>query len=130
RLERMGLNVLRRGCLIGCGGLLVICLVVAGLGYFIGLPRAQDAIANDIGDGIATVVADGIQGANPSTGQLTITEQQINNTLNSDVNNANMTAQIDQSGVAIEFSVRNDNSNPIRYSAVPTIDENGHLQLT
>jgi hypothetical protein len=46
------------------------------------------------------------------------------------VNNADVTTQIDSSGVAIEFSYRDDNSNPIRYSATPAVDENGHLELT
>ena len=95
-----------------------------------GLPRAQDAIANDIGDGVATVVAQGIISADPSTGQLVITEEQLNSKLGSDVNNADVTTQIDSSGVAIEFSYRDDNTNPIRYSATPTVDENGLFVLT
>jgi hypothetical protein len=122
--------VLRRGCLFGCGGLLILCIVALGLGYFVGLPRAQDAIADDIGDGIATVVAQGIVNADPSTGQMVITEEQLNTQLGSDVNNADVTTQIDSSGVAIEFSYRDDKSNPIRYSATPTVDGNGHLELT
>ncbi len=122
--------MLRRGCLFGCGGLLIVCIVALGLGYFVGLPRAQDAIADDIGDGVATVVAQGIINADPSTGQLVITEEQLNAKLGSDVNNADVTTQIDSSGVAIEFSFRDDNSDPIVYSATPTVDENGHLVLT
>jgi hypothetical protein len=121
--------VWRRGCLYGCGGLLILCVVALGLGYFIGLPRVQDAIADDIGDGISTVVSDGIVGLNPSSGEFVITEQQLNEKLTSDVNNADVTTQIDPSGVAIEFSYRDDNSDPIRYSAVPSVDDNGHFVL-
>jgi len=100
-----------------------------GLGYFVGIPRVQDAIADDIGDGVATVVADGITSADPSSGQLVITEDQLNAQLGNDVNNADVTTQIDPSGVAIEFSYRDDKSDPIRYSATPAVDDNGKFVL-
>jgi hypothetical protein len=120
---------MRRGCLFGCGGLLILCIVALGLGYFVGIPRVQDAIADDIGTGIATVVADGITNADPQSGQLVITEEQLNAKLGNDVNNADVMTQIDPSGVAIEFSYRDDNTDPIRYSATPAVDENGKFVL-
>jgi hypothetical protein len=121
--------VWRRGCLFGCGGLLILCVVALGLGYFIGLPKVQDAIANDFQDGIATVVTDGITSGNQSTGVLVITEDQINSVLNTDVENSDVSSQITPNGVSIEFTYRNDNSDPIRYSAVPVVS-NGQFKLT
>ncbi|MFL5760689.1 MAG: hypothetical protein ACJ789_13255 [Thermomicrobiales bacterium] len=122
--------MLRRGCLLGVGGLLVICFLACGLGYFVGLPKIQNNIADNFQDGIATVVATSVADANASPGQLIITERQLNEKLNADVENGDVATQITESGVSLELNYRDDRTDPIRYSALPTIDENGHLELT
>lgn len=50
----------RRGCLFGCGGLLMVCVIVSGIGWFFGIPRAVDALRDEVADGVSTIVADNV----------------------------------------------------------------------
>src|SRR5699024_11179599 len=45
------------GCLFGCSGVVLIVIVICGLLYFVGLPRFQNAVRDDLGEELSTHVA-------------------------------------------------------------------------
>jgi hypothetical protein len=119
--------LMRRGCLFGCGGVLLLCVIAVGLGYFVGLPRVQDRVADDFQEGISTVVADGInQGA--GTGQFVITEEQLNAKLSEDVEDSDVTSEITKDGISINLQTDNAGRD-VGYSAFPEVVD-GKLELT
>lgn len=70
---------MRRVFMIGCLGLLGLCVVCAGLGYFVGLPRVRDGLRDGVADFGATEVAQIFSTpANVSAGSYTLTEDEIN----------------------------------------------------
>ncbi len=50
----------RRGCLLGCGGFLILCVIASGIGWFFGVPRAVDALRDEVADGVSTIVAENV----------------------------------------------------------------------
>lgn len=50
----------RKGCLIGCGGWLLLCVVLGLLGWFVLIPQVKDAVVDGVSDGISTMIADEI----------------------------------------------------------------------
>jgi hypothetical protein len=116
---------MRRGCLFGVGGVLVLCLVACGLLYFVGLPRIQDRIADDFEEGVATVVAD----AAPGSGTFVITEEALNDKLSDDVENSDVVAEITPNGISIDLSIEESGDREVGYSAVPVV-EDGKFALT
>jgi hypothetical protein len=120
---------MRRGCLFGCGGIVVLGLVACGLLYFVGLPRFQDKVADDFQEGVSTVVAQGIANAAPGSGTLVITEADLNAQLSDDVQNSDVVSQITPDGISINLEFDESNDREVGYSAVP-IAEDGKLVLT
>jgi hypothetical protein len=120
---------MRRGCLFGVGGVLVLCLVTCGLLYFVGLPRIQDRVADDFEDGVSTVVAEGIANAAPGSGTMVITEEQLNDKLSDDVENSDVVSEITPAGISIELNLEESGDRNIGYSALP-IAQDGQLVLT
>lgn len=51
---------MRRGCLTGCLGMLVVCVIVSLLGWFVVIPRVSDAVSDSVANGISTIVSDEI----------------------------------------------------------------------
>jgi hypothetical protein len=61
------------------GVLLGLCVLCAGAGYFVGLPRIQDQLETSIGEAVGTHVAPKMAGAPPAgPGTATITEDELN----------------------------------------------------
>jgi len=61
------------------GVLLGLCVLCAGAGYFVGLPRVQDQLETSIGEAVGTHVAPKMAGAPPAgPGTATITEDELN----------------------------------------------------
>ncbi|MCA9834648.1 MAG: hypothetical protein KC435_11925 [Thermomicrobiales bacterium] len=50
----------RRGCLFGCGSILLICVALGLVGWFVGVPRVVDTLQESVGDTISTYVAEEI----------------------------------------------------------------------
>ena len=71
---------MRRGCLIAAGVLLLLCVGVAALGWFVGLPSVRGGIRDGIEQGFATEVA-GVIPATPglgvAPGGYTVTEEEL-----------------------------------------------------
>lgn len=71
---------MRRGCLIGIGALLLLCLGVGALGWFVGLPALRGGLRDGIADGIATAVVQRLPatpGVGVAPGTYTITEREL-----------------------------------------------------
>jgi hypothetical protein len=120
---------MRRGCLFGVGGVLVLCLVACGLLYFVGVPRIQDRVASDFEEGVSTVVAEGLANAAPGAGTMVITEEHLNDKLSDDVENSDVVSQITPAGISIELNLEEGGDRDIGYSAVP-MAQGGQLVLT
>jgi hypothetical protein len=84
---------MRRGCLISVLVVLGLCVVGCGLGYFVGLPRIQDAFADEFEDAISTEVANqipSIGGQPPAPGTYTITEASLLQSLQDEAEGGNV----------------------------------------
>jgi hypothetical protein len=121
---------MRRGCLFGCGGFIVLGLAACLLLYFVGLPRVQDRVADDFQEGVSTVVADGLDAAiAEGSTSFVLTEAQLNSQLSDDVEDSDVVANITPDGISIDLQVQNSSDREIGYSAVPTVVD-GKLELT
>jgi hypothetical protein len=125
----------RRGCLggfIGVVGLLVLCCV---LGYFVALPRVQDSIRDELGNGITTQVAQQIDAQLPSGANLSPGEYRIAlSDLEQHVTDGSTASQIDSlnvtgEGSEIVLSI-NASGQTVEYRGVPTVNANGELEMT
>lgn len=69
----MRIGVILLGLLLG------LCVLCAGAGYFVALPRVQDELESSIEEAVGTYVAPKIAGVEPTgPGTVTITEQELN----------------------------------------------------
>lgn len=50
----------RRGCLFGCGGFLLLCVIASSIGWFFGVPRVVDSLQEQVADGVSTIVDDSV----------------------------------------------------------------------
>ncbi|MCC6791532.1 MAG: hypothetical protein IT336_07610 [Thermomicrobiales bacterium] len=123
---------MRRGCFIVVIGMLVLCLVACGAGYFIGLPRFQESARNEIRDAISTEVAQQIPSIDGSAepGSYTLNEAELQEGLaqNFDVQSVD-NLQIRITPTAIEFVLDADGGEDISYTGVP-VAVNGRLEMT
>lgn len=67
-------------------GMFVLCVACVGLGYFVGLPRAQDAIEDEMEEAISTYVVPQIAGVGitPTAGTYTLSAGDVNAAIQSD----------------------------------------------
>lgn len=122
---------MRRGCLFGAGGLLVLCLLLCGVGYFVGLPRFQEQVSDTIDYSISTVVAEQIPavGGAAAPGQYVLTQQEIQDSIAANIegNVQDLIIRIDESGIT--FGLIAEQGAETTYSGVPTV-ENGRLVMS
>lgn len=122
---------MRRGFMIGCFGLLGLCVICAGVGYFAGLPRVRDGLQDGVANFGATEIAEifAIPGA-AGPGIHTLTEADINARIqaeNPDTNNIDdWLIDITPAGYDVGFSA---NSEAVSYSG-NMVAENGRLSVT
>jgi hypothetical protein len=77
---------MRRILLITIGSLLGLCIVCVGLGYFVALPKVQNAFANEFEHSVGTVVAQQITLPPTSPGTYVVTDDQLTAGLKGEVN--------------------------------------------
>jgi hypothetical protein len=123
---------MRRGCVIFVLGSLVLCLLACGAGYFIGLPRLQDGLSDEISDVISTQVAEQIPAVNGSAqpGEYTFNEAVLQDAFARNVD----TESVDDFLIRItpenlEFVIGIEGGEDIAYSGVP-VAINGQLEMT
>lgn len=47
----------RRGCALGCGGLLLVCVLLSAATWFVGVPRLRDAAQDGLSQVLSTEIA-------------------------------------------------------------------------
>jgi hypothetical protein len=124
---------MRRWLLIGCGGVLVLCVGCAGIVVFVLRPRAQDSMADTMADAVAASMAGTVASSGPGPVILTADDLDINNSsstesgcgfnvVNSDTTIHGVETEITPNGLTFGCE-------GIHYSTTPVV-ENGRLELT
>lgn len=112
------------------GALLVCCLLV----FFVGLPRFQDSIRDELAKELSTQVANQFEAQLPSGVSLepgeyrvslaTIEQQIVTNSNGNSVNSVKLSGQGNEIVMSIETSGQD-----IEFRGVPTVDAAGNLEL-
>jgi len=102
----------RRGCLIFSGAVLGLCLIACVLGYFVGIPRFQDAIKDDVEGAVSTEVSRQFTAASTPSGpgRYVITEQSLTERLRAESdndNNQDIAVRINPSGLEVALVTEN-----------------------
>ena len=124
----------RRGCLFGCGSLLLICVLFSLLGWFVVIPRVSDALQDSVSDGVSTVIADQIETVyNPNELQngtqvefsfATINRELATSTEEGDVQNLEITSSGNQLVLRAE-----SNGQTFEFGFIPTVTSDGRIEL-
>ena len=122
---------MRRWFMIGCFGLLGLCVVCSGLGFFVGLPRIRDSLQDGVAEFGATEIAELLPvPGNAGPGTYTLTESDINARIqaeNPDTQNIDdWLINLTPDGYRVGFSAQGDE---VSYSG-NMIAENGRLRVT
>lgn len=123
---------MRRGCMIFVLGALVLCLLVCGVGYFIGLPRLHTGVRNEIRDVISTEVAEQIPAIDGSAepGAYTFNEAVLQQAFNESVDTPSVDDFVIQiNPTDLQFTIGIEGGEDIVYSGVP-VAVNGRLEMT
>ncbi len=121
----------RRGCLIAVGviaGLLLLCCI---LFWFVGIPRFQDQIVNEVSDGLSTEIANQVDTApgtlDPGTYTISLSdlEQQVNAQLATDNSTSDFVMTTEGDLVKVGFSA---NGQDLVYTGRPVV-ENGEIVI-
>lgn len=126
----------RRGCLFGCSSILLVCVVMGLLGWFIGIPRVVDSLQDGVGDTISTYVAEEV-----SSGYSRSELQQgadvpfyfaaINNDLGVSDANANGIEELSIIGEGDEIVMQATFTNgSYEIAFIPSVTGDGRLKLT
>lgn len=124
----------RRGCLFGCGSLLLICVVFGLLGWFVALPRLTDALEDSVSDGMSTVIADQIETVyNPAElqngTQVEFSFATINRELAAETTEGNVqNLEITSSGNQIVLRAES-NGQTFEFGFIPTVTNDGRIEL-
>src|SRR4051812_24424400 len=124
---------MRRGCTIFVVFVLVLCLGVCGLGYFVGVPRIRDSARDGVRDAVSTQVAfeiPTVTGGQAEAGSYTITAAELQQRLLVNVDNDtvdNIVISISPAG--FEFGLTTSGDQKTTYSGLP-VAENGKLKMT
>jgi hypothetical protein len=114
--------------LIVLGAVLVLCVLCVGIGYFVALPRTQDALEEDMEEAIATYVVPNIAGpgVTPEAGTYTLSDEDVNREIQSgDTNLDDLVVEITPGVIEIRFGQQ---SQELTYQAGATV-EDGRLVL-
>jgi hypothetical protein len=123
---------MKRGCMIGVIGLLALCLVGCGLGFFVGIPRIRNDAQDGVRDALSTEIAIQIpaNGGVAAPGSYTISATDLQNSLLTNVNDSavsDIVVRITPSGMA--FGVKSDGGQETTYTGVPVATD-GKLAMT
>lgn len=121
-----------RGCLLSIGVLAVLALLCCVVGWFVGLPRLQDSIADDISEELSTQVADlvdssGLPQGQPGTYTISMAdlERRMDTSGNTD-NVDNITLSANNGTLELSFGSQGQSFD---YTGVP-VAQDGRFELT
>lgn len=125
---------MRRVLMIGCLGLLGLCVICSGLGFFVGLPRFRDSLEDGVAEFGATEIAEifAVSGTPDAAGPgtYTLTEADINARIqaeNPDTQNLDdWLIDLTPEGYRVGFSAQGDE---VSYTG-NMVAEDGRLQVT
>ncbi len=120
-----------RGCLLSIGVLALLALLCCVIGWFVGVPRIQDSIADGISEGLSTEVAQqfarsGVPEGGPGTYTISMSdlEQQMRGQGTQNVDDITFTAQ--NGTLQLSFGSQGQSFD---YSGVP-VAQDGRFELT
>lgn len=121
----------RRGCLFGCGGFLLICVLAFAFGWFVFIPRVSDALESSISESMATTVTLEVpsaeklqQGGEVEFSFASFNEQLQSASTDTGVDSILITSSGDQMVLRVET-----NGQTLEYGFVPTVTSDGKLEL-
>jgi len=120
---------MKRILLFVLGGFLGLCGLCVVAGYFVALPRAQDALQDNMEEAMATYVVPNIagQGITPTAGTYTLSEADVNNEIQAgDTNVEDLEVEITPGVLEMHFGQQGQS---LTYQASATV-ESGRLVLT
>ena len=120
---------MRRILMIVLGGFLGLCVLCVVAGYFVALPRAQDALQDDVEEAIATYVVPNIAGAGitPVAGTYALSEADVNREIQAGNSNVeDLVVDITPGVIEMHFGQQGQE---LTYQS-SAIVENGRLVLT
>ena len=115
--------------LIVLGGFVGLCVLCVIAGYFVALPRAQDALQDDMEEAMATYVVPNIagHGVTPVAGTYTLSEEDVNREIQSgDTTVEDLVVNITPGVIEMQFGQQGQ---ALTYEASATV-EDGQLVLT
>lgn len=124
---------MRRGCLFTVLGILGICVIACGLGYFVAIPRIRDREADQVRDSISTQVAIQIPAGDtgevpPGTYTLTAAELQEGLLANVDDDTVDdLSIRITPAG--LELALKTSGDQEATYTGLPVASD-GELEMT
>jgi hypothetical protein len=118
-----------RGCLMALSVFAILLLICCALGWFVGIPRLRDSVADGISDAIGTEVAiqfsDTAGTLDPGTYTLSIADLQEQISTQDDSTTSDFEMSVDESGMAISFT---SGSQTFGYSGTP-VARDGQLVM-
>ena len=121
-----------RGCLLSIGVLALLALLCCVVGWFFGLPRIQDSIADGISEGLSTQVAEQISRSGVPQGEAgtyTISMPDLQQQMRAEGNTDNVDdITFSAQGGTLELSFGSQGQS-FEYSGVP-VAQDGRFELT
>lgn len=121
----------RRGCTFGCGGLLILCVALGFIGWFVVIPGLGDALEDGVSDGIATMIADEILPFHSRNELQAGTDVRFSfATINNEMQRQDQDATIRITSSGNEVVIEADyNGQTFDISFLPSVSSNGRLEL-
>jgi len=119
----------RRGCLITFGVFALLILVCCGLVFFVGIPRARDAVEGGIAEGVSTQITDQLPDGELPPGTYSISLAELERQLTTSVDAQNVSGiTLGAVGDRLELGIETDTNQTLVYSGRP-VAENGQLVM-
>lgn len=119
-----------RGCLITTGvflGLLLVCCLAL---IFVGVPRFQNSLRNEMAHALSTEVAVQVPADKLGGGDYTISLAELENKLNASINTNGVNGvSLTANGQQLELAFTTSGNNKVAYTGTPTV-QNGKLVMT
>lgn len=118
-----------RGCLISTGVFVVLIFVCCLVLLFVGVPRFQNSLKNEMAHALSTEVAVQVPDTKLNGGTYTISLAELQNKLSSSVNSNGVNGiTLTSNGQQLELAIATSGNNRVSYTGTPTV-QNGRLVM-